>query len=163
MGMISRTLEHVRPHGAGVWVQEHMVDHLGRDWYHRYVIRTEANAQTAMDARDMVPQLEDQERLDARRAANVGTDLTTLFPPVDITALDMDAYLAVLFNESEIDHRQTLVNTLGVYISDELTIAQLAAALGTSEARAQPVLDRAETIRDTIKPVLDADRTRTRA
>ena len=148
MPIITRTLEHVRNHGAGVWVQENLVDHLGRSWYHNYTIGTEAEAQVLMDARDMTAQLEDTEERDAVAFIKAGGDPST-FPKVDLTNVEFNRRIAKRFAKARFDLDPDFVRNVADWVTG-FTAVQIATALGITEAKGTIILNRAIAIVNTL-------------
>ena len=149
MPIVSRTLI---PLSAGWRVDG--LDSAGRRWTHILLggTQTEAEAIAASCWPDAM--LLDADEADGiKYVENGGTPDT--YAPSDMTVAEWRRRVALRFWRGTLETDRAFMIRAAAYIA-QFTAAQIANALGVSEAKAQTGLDRAIAIRDSIGPALEA-------
>ena len=160
MPIVSRGLSSVQPSAGGtVLVMERAIDDQGRVWIRgRRRVASEAQAIAEMDAYDWAPQLMDREELDAVKFVRAGNSPDS-FARADLTASALSKRLTVRFMGQQLRDDQPFMLELADWLSGEL-VADVAAFMGTSEGRAQVMIDRATDLAG-VRTTLDTDDDRT--
>jgi hypothetical protein len=135
------------------------VDSLGRDWNcTRARYADAAAAQTACDAYDWGPQLENVEEQQNYDAICGGTDPDTI-SQVDLTFAKFRNRILKRFRRTRIyegDEAKCFLCGVADFVAN-VAKPQIAQALGITNPEAQRIIDRAVRLRDFTCPDLDAD------
>jgi len=155
MPIVSSSFDYKRPQRNGMWnVRESHVDDQGRHYYFRYTINSEAEADTLLAGRDLVPDIKRAEEGEMFDHVEQGGTPDT-YNTTELTTSQKRRRALRRFMKNDITDRRFICAMAG-YVA-EFTSTQIASAAQISEARAVAVLNRAIRLRDTICPALLLD------
>ena len=160
MPIVTREFSSVQPSAAGtVLVMERAIDDKGREWMRgRRRVASEAQAITEMNAYDWTPQLKARETLDVVTFVRAGNSPAS-FTRSDLTAAELSERLTIHFMGQVLEDDKPFMLEFADWLSGQL-VADVAAFMGTSKARAQPYIDRATDL-VSVRTKLDTDDGRT--